>query len=118
MGEPICGFPDGFFGDQGEKGSPITPFVVHVTSPALIGGPSTVTTNEKGQLRFPALPPGSYALDIEAPGFVNYHDGDISTRGLPSPAASIARASTSAFITMPGPPPAGVSSTVRCLSVA
>ena len=27
-------------------------------------------------------------------------------------------ASTSAFITMPGPPPAGVSSTVRCLSVA
>ena len=32
--------------------------------------------------------------------------------------ASMARASTSAFITMPGPPPAGVSSTVRCLSVA
>ena len=32
--------------------------------------------------------------------------------------ASSARASTSAFITMPGPPPAGVSSTVRCLSVA
>ncbi len=30
----------------------------------------------------------------------------------------MARASTSAFITMPGPPPAGVSSTVRCLSVA
>ena len=43
----------------------------------------------------------------------------ISRRGRPSPAtASIARASTSAFITMPGPPPAGVSSTVRCLSVA
>ena len=36
----------------------------------------------------------------------------------PSDAASSARASTSAFITMPGPPPAGVSSTVRCLSVA
>ena len=32
--------------------------------------------------------------------------------------ASSARASTSAFMTMPGPPPAGVSSTVRCLSVA
>ena len=30
----------------------------------------------------------------------------------------MARASTSAFITMPGPPPAGVSSTVRCRSVA
>ena len=36
----------------------------------------------------------------------------------PAPAASIARASTSARITMPGPPPAGVSSTRRCLSVA
>src|SRR5690606_7130871 len=31
---------------------------------------------------------------------------------------SSARASTSAFITMPGPPPAGVSSTVRWRSVA
>src|SRR5579863_5703506 len=30
----------------------------------------------------------------------------------------MARPSTSGFITMPGPPPAGVSSTERCLSVA
>ena len=35
-----------------------------------------------------------------------------------SAVASMARPSTSAFITMPGPPPAGVSSTERCLSVA
>jgi len=51
---------------------------VRVSSPALIGGPSTVTTNEKGQLRFPALPPGSYMLDIEMPGFATYHERDIS----------------------------------------
>ena len=38
--------------------------VVSVTSPALIGGPAMVSTNEKGQLRFPALPPGRYALEI------------------------------------------------------
>ena len=38
--------------------------VVRVSSPVLIGGPETLTTNEKGQLRFPALPPGKYALDI------------------------------------------------------
>jgi len=45
--------------------------------------------------------------------------GDIRRRGRVSVAvASMARPSTSAFITMPGPPPAGVSSTVRCLSVA
>jgi Carboxypeptidase regulatory-like domain len=34
--------------------------IVRVSSPALIGGPETLTTNEKGQLRFPALPPGQY----------------------------------------------------------
>ena len=51
--------------------------VVRVSSPALIGGPATLTTNEKGQLRFPALPPGSYALDIEFQGFTTYHEEDI-----------------------------------------
>jgi hypothetical protein len=51
--------------------------VVRVSSPALIGGPLTVTTNELGQLRFPALPPGQYVLDIEAAGFEAYHEEDI-----------------------------------------
>jgi hypothetical protein len=31
------------------------------------------TTNEKGQLRFPALPPGRYAVDVEFPGLAPYH---------------------------------------------
>ena len=43
--------------------------VVRLSSPALIGGPVSLTTNETGQLRFPALPPGQYSLDIEAKGF-------------------------------------------------
>ena len=51
--------------------------VVRVSSPALIGGPATLTTNEKGQLRFPALPPGPYVLDIEFQGFTTYHEEDI-----------------------------------------
>src|SRR5580765_2668061 len=50
---------------------------VSVSSPALIGGPARLTTNEKGQLRFPALPPGPYALDIELPGFSAYHEENI-----------------------------------------
>ena len=50
---------------------------VRVNSPALIGGPATMTTNEKGQLRFPALPPGPYVLDIEMPGFATLHEEDI-----------------------------------------
>src|SRR4051812_29065415 len=33
--------------------------VVRVSSPALLGGPEVVTTDERGRLRFPALPPGS-----------------------------------------------------------
>ena len=51
---------------------------VRVTSPALIGGPATVISNEKGQLRFPALPPGPYAIDIEMPGFAAYREENLS----------------------------------------
>src|SRR5260221_9940777 len=50
---------------------------VRVSSPALIGGPATLTTNEKGRLRFPALPPGPYVLDIEMQGFATLHEEDI-----------------------------------------
>jgi hypothetical protein len=52
--------------------------VVRVSSPALIGGPMTLTTNEKGHLRFPALTPGPYVLDIALQGFASYHEEDIS----------------------------------------
>jgi len=51
--------------------------VVRVSSPALIGGPETLTTNDRGQLRFPGLPPGQYVLDVEAPGFKAYHEEQI-----------------------------------------
>ena len=51
--------------------------VARVSSPALIGGAQTATTNDKGQLRFPALPPGLYALDVEAQGFGVYHEEGI-----------------------------------------
>jgi carboxypeptidase family protein len=51
--------------------------IARVTSPALIGGPAMVSTNEKGQLRFPALPPGRYALEIELKGFATYREDGI-----------------------------------------
>ena len=35
--------------------------IVRISSPALIGGPQTQTTNARGQLRFSALPSGEYA---------------------------------------------------------
>ena len=59
------------------QGGVLSGAVVRVSSPALIGGPATQTTNEKGQLRFPALPPGPYVLDIELQGFTTYHEEDI-----------------------------------------
>ena len=42
-----------------------------------MGGSTSLTTNEKGQLRFPALPPGRYVLDIEVQGFKAYHEADL-----------------------------------------
>jgi TonB dependent receptor-like, beta-barrel/Carboxypeptidase regulatory-like domain len=59
------------------QGGVLAGALVRVTSPALIGRDLTTTTNEKGQLRFPVLPPGSYALDIEREGFATYHEEGI-----------------------------------------
>jgi len=51
---------------------------VQISSPSLIGGPATLTTNDKGQLRFPALSPGAYVLDVETAGFASYHEENIA----------------------------------------
>ncbi len=63
------------------QGGVLTGAVVRVSAPELIGGSATLTTNEKGQLRFPALPPGRYVLDIEVQGFSAYHEEDIRIWG-------------------------------------
>ncbi len=60
-----------------EQGAAIKGATVRLSSPALIGGPATLLTNENGQLRFPVLLPGVYALQIEMPGFATLHDQDI-----------------------------------------
>ena len=59
------------------EGGVLSGAVVRISSPALIGGPATLTTNDKGQLRFPALPPGHYVLDVEARGFTPYREEHI-----------------------------------------
>ena len=61
-----------------EHGAVLPEALVRVTSPVLIGGPATMTTNKSGQLRFPVLPPGTYALDIELPGFAAYHEAGVT----------------------------------------
>ena len=66
-------------------GGVLTGAMVRISSPALIGGSQLVTTDGRGQLRFPALPPGDYWLDIEVHGFRPYHEQNIRIRrGRPS----------------------------------
>src|SRR5262249_61453854 len=60
-----------------EQGAVVPGASVRVTSPALIGGPVSLTTDERGQQRFPLLPPGSYALDVELSGLAPYHEEDM-----------------------------------------
>jgi hypothetical protein len=52
--------------------------VVRLTSPSLIGGPATVTTDERGRLRFLALPPGEYVVDVTVLGFTPLHQEGLS----------------------------------------
>ena len=61
-----------------EQGGALPGALVRASSPALIGGPATTTTNARGQLRFPILPPGTYALDIELAGFATSHEADVT----------------------------------------
>ena len=50
---------------------------VKIGSPALIGETITVTTDEKGQHRLLALPPGPYVLEIALEGFSTFRETDI-----------------------------------------
>jgi len=59
------------------QGAIVVGALVQVSSPALIGGPERRTTDEKGQLRVPALPPGSYALEVALKGFTTYREQHI-----------------------------------------
>lgn len=59
-----------------ERGGILSGATVRVSSRALIGGPATITSNEQGQIRFSALPPGTYRIEVELSGFAPYREGD------------------------------------------
>jgi Carboxypeptidase regulatory-like domain len=56
------------------QGGALPGALVRLSSPGLLGGPQIITTNQKGQMRFPVLPPGLYELHIEFKGFAPYHE--------------------------------------------
>jgi TonB-dependent receptor-like protein/carboxypeptidase family protein len=60
-----------------EHGGVLSGAEVRLSSSSLIGGPAARATDERGQIRFAALPPGSYVLDIAMSGFATYHEEDI-----------------------------------------
>ena len=59
------------------QGAVVAGAAIHVSSPALIGGPASTSTNEKGQWRFPVLPPGTYTIEITNPGFAPFREEGI-----------------------------------------
>ncbi|MEP6914699.1 MAG: TonB-dependent receptor, partial [Acidobacteriota bacterium] len=64
-----------------EHGQAVAGARVRLSSPALIGSPSTIITTAGGQWRFPALPVGFYVLDVDLRQFSPYHEERIPIGG-------------------------------------
>ena len=60
-----------------EQGGMVAGARVTMRSSALLGGSVSLTTNERGQLRFLVLPPGRYSLVIEMPGLATLQEDDV-----------------------------------------
>ena len=60
-----------------ETGAVLSGARATLASPALVGGPLTQATSDRGQYRFPSLPPGIYSLRVTYPGF-----GDLLEEGI------------------------------------
>jgi hypothetical protein len=75
-GQGLTGALIGTVRDQ--QGGVIRGADVRVSSGALIGGPAQQVTNDKGQLRFPTLPPGAYTLEVRRAGFAPYAEESIA----------------------------------------
>ena len=64
------------------QGAVLPGVTVTATSPALIQ-PQTTVTSETGNYRFPAVPPGTYALSFELAGFNTLkRDGIVDRAGI------------------------------------
>ena len=60
-----------------ESGGVLSGASVQVNSPALIGGPAMIMTNDKGEFRFPTLAAGGYTLEIGLGNFADYREQGI-----------------------------------------
>jgi len=62
---------------QDEQHAVLTGAVVRVGSTALIGGSIAREVDARGQVRIPALPPGTYLMEVEKAGFTPYREENI-----------------------------------------
>ena len=60
-----------------ESGGVLPGATVTVASAALIGGPWTMSADERGQFRFPSLAPGLYSLEIQLANFTTHREEGI-----------------------------------------
>ena len=80
---PRAALPQGLTGTlvgtiKDEQGGVLPGALVTISSPALIGGPQTVAATDKGQVRFQALPPGNYLVEVTMPGFASYREDAVT----------------------------------------
>ncbi len=62
---------------EDEQHAAVAGALVRVSSPALIGGPVAREVDARGQVRFTALPPGTYLMEVEKAGFTPYRENSI-----------------------------------------
>ena len=72
MGQVITGNIDGTIRDA--SGGVLPGATVTLSSPELPSGPQVFVTDAEGRYRFRNLPPGTYSLEVEMPGFATYRE--------------------------------------------
>jgi hypothetical protein len=94
-----------------EQGGVLPGARVTLSSPALIGGPHTATTNDRGQVRFPVLAPGTYTLVVELPPrFAPYRVTDITIgAGMTLDRTTVLRVAIAQWVVVDGESLAGAS---------
>jgi Carboxypeptidase regulatory-like domain len=96
------------------QGAVLPGVTVTAASPALIQ-PQTTVTSETGNYRFPAVPPGTYSVSFELPGFSTLRrDGIVITLGFTAQVnVELALATVQEAVTVTGQSPVIDTSTTR-----
>ncbi len=89
------------------SGAVVSGATVELTSPAIIAGKATVTTDSSGYYRFPELRPGSYTLTVTKTGFSTYKQTgiDLAVGRLPTIDVTLKVGATTEVVEVTGAAP-------------